>query len=228
MAATNLFTSAKVVPTKQATSKSKKKHTAEITGLEIYAQIEAAIKTLEGLKETYRVSCETDMIDEFLQEGRAIHRRPENFEGYEGIATASCELRKRSVRSGLTEAEIDLLQRHDIEMEKVADTVETFIINPAYVNDGALLGKVSAAISKVKGVPEDFIQLQQGSYKTVPTEKALDQIFAGPSAEVTRVLIKVVGTLALKPKVADLDVAQALKDLAKLVEETETEEGSDD
>lgn len=200
MATPNLFTTAKVVPTTQANSKAPKKVEVEIEGLERYAALDSLEKIIKTLKVTYKGVLETSMIDHMVYEGRQIKRRPENFRGVEGAASASCELRKRSSASALSAEERMLLDKLGVEYEVVDDVVETFVINPVYKDDSALLEKVSKALSTVKGLPADFIQKVEGASRAIVDEKSLDQVFTKSDAA-ARQLINVVGTLAVKPTI---------------------------
>lgn len=215
MASTNLFTQAKVVPAKQAKAKVEKS-TVEIEGLETYSAICAVEKALKALKETYKGAIETHIVDQFVIDGTRAKKRPANFKGSEGSATASCELRKRSSISGLNDEEIILLNKYGIETSVESNAVETFIINPAYKDDQAILGKVSEALGKVKGLPADFIQMQEATKKTIVTDASLDQVFALPEKAV-RELIRVVGVLAVKPTLAGVDVREALESLKDVI-----------
>ena len=100
----NLFSTAstiKVEPKK--TSKADNKAKIEIEGLSDFAMVVSLQKNLEALKETLEGSVKTQMKEVFT---RQSNKRPENFRGFEGSASASCEFRKRSIRSVLTEEEV--------------------------------------------------------------------------------------------------------------------------
>ena len=84
--------------------------------------------------------------------------------------------------------------------------VDTFVINPAYINDSALMGKVAAKLNQVTDIPQDFIMKQEGVSKTVIGEGALDVMFKLP-AETVEGLLRTVGVLALKPRFENLENA---------------------
>jgi len=208
----NAFKTAKPVVAAPKAKKADTKPVVEIKGLEELAAIEAVIKSLSALKETLEADVKTGMKAVFVETGMKAGKRPENFKGQEGIALASCELRKRSSASVLSEKEEQLFAEHNIPTDTITTQVETFIINPAYINDGALLERVGNAIGKVKGVPEDFIQKQEAVTKTVTTDASLDALFTLKDANVVSTMLSMVGTLALKPTIADMKKALEIVD----------------
>lgn len=186
------------------------KPTIKITGLEELAAIDAVMKSLKALRETVEVDVKRAQREHFITEGMKIGRRPENFKASEGIATASCELRARGSNSPLSDDEQAALKPYGIPTETVESVKETYIINPAYFNDGDLLQRIGAAIGKVKGVPEDFIQKQEAVSKVIVSEGALDKLFAIKEKAVITALFNTVGGLAIKPTVGD-KVREALQ-----------------
>lgn len=195
--AMNLFTSAKTVPSKQTRARVEKTQ-VEIEGLEDYAAIVAVEKVLKSLKEGARQRVDESIVDQFIIDGTRAKKRPENFKGFENSVVASCELRRRSTASALNDEEIALLEQYDVPTEESVTVEETYIINPAYASDEKMLARVSEALSKVKGLPSDFIMAQQGSKKVVVAEEAFDRVFNLPE-KVVRVLMKVAFVVGIKP-----------------------------
>jgi hypothetical protein len=193
---TNLFATAKTIPAKKTVAGKPAKPEIRVEGLALYAEIDALEKTLAALKETAKTQVHSVMKDYFVANG------PENFKGVDGLSTASLELRKRSSTSALNEPEQLLMAANGIPMQEVEDRPETFIINPDYKDDAALLKKASAALSKVKDLPSDFLQYQQSTKKIVTTEDSINQIFKLNDKDRIRELLSIVGTLAVKPKTA--------------------------
>jgi hypothetical protein len=189
----NLFATAKKVPAKTATAK-KSVEAVTVTGLELFAEIDALEKTLEALKATARSVVVSEMVAYFAKNG------PENFKGAEGFATGSLELRKRSTTSGLNEQEQLLLAAHKIPTQVVEDRAETYIVNPTYKDETLLLKKASATLSKIKDFPEDFFLYQESTKKTVVTENSITEVFKLNDLDTIKSLIPVVGTLAIKAK----------------------------
>lgn len=207
-----MFATAKTVKT---ATKAKKptKASIEITGIEALSAIDHAIKALTALKETYEADVKSEVSTHFVKAGIEAGKRPANFTGTEGKATASCELRKRSSRSGLAEGEIEMLEAAGIATEIAEDVVDTFVINPAYAGDQDLLAKIEKKLSQIKDLPEDFILRQEGVSRRVVSEAALDQIFT-LDEETVAALLPVVGTIALKPKFE----AESLADVFQVIE----------
>lgn len=216
MTAANLFATAKTVSAKKQTARKPKAVEVEIEGLEVYASIVAIEKTLKALKETYRAQIDEQLNEHFVNEGKAINRRPSNFKGREGDAAASCELRIRSSASGLSDIEQQLLERHGVETEVVETVTEAFIFNPEYRDRSDILEKVSEALSGVEGLPSDLIMKQEGSSKVVVNEDSLNKVFTLPKA-VAEQLLPIVGTLAVKPRLETSDVRDALSRVLEVI-----------
>lgn len=208
----NMFDAAKAAPKKVATKKAaKEKAEVTIVGLEELAVIKTVSKALEGLSDSLESEVKEQIASAFVQTSNG--KKPENFRGVENDASASCELRKRSSRSVLSVDEQALLAEYNISTEIVEDVTEAFVINPKYKDDQALLSKVSTALGKVNGMPEDFIVHQAQEARVVTTATSLDEVFANPNAEVVAQLLKVVGTLAIKPVLNTTDISTALAKL---------------
>lgn len=207
-----MFATAKTVKT-GAKAKKPEKASIEITGIEALSAIDHAIKALTALKETYEADVKSEVAMHFVKAGVEARRRPVNFTGTDGKATASCELRKRSSRSGLAEGEIEMLEQAGITTEVAEDVVDTFVINPAYAGDQNLLAKIEKKLSQIKDLPEDFILRQEGVSRRIVPDAALDQIFTFDEATAAA-LLPVVSTIALKPKFE----AETLSDVFGIIE----------
>lgn len=200
-------------------AKSAKKTKLEVAtpGLQEYAAIDAAIKALTALKDTTGAAIKSDMQDKFVELGAASKTRPESYTGVEGMATASMELRARASSSPLSSDEIELLTEKGIPTEVVTATVETFIINPAYAFNTALLGKIEKTLKSVKGIPDDLFLKQDGTSKTVLAEGALDSVFKH-DADTIADLLPITSVMAIKPKLATDDLGEALKLISGLID----------
>lgn len=218
-----MFSTAKTVQTKKTAAKKNDKRSVEIEGLAQLASIDAVIKALTALKTTIEGDVKSAMAVEFITEGCAAKKRPENFRGIETTelqvadgeiksvaASASCELRIRSSASALSDAEVETLTEAGIATQEAVSVVETYVVNPAYKDNGEILGLVEKKLKGVKGIPEDFIQFQPGEKKTIVGPDALDTLFTLP-AEKARDLLSVVGVLAIKPKLDNDDVGAAFE-----------------
>lgn len=197
----SLFASAKTIEKTAPKSRKPAAKKVEMTNLEKLAAIDAAMKALKGLKETYETSVKGAMSEHFVTQGCAIKSRPENFEGVDGDATGSCQLKLRSSASVLTADDVALLKDHSVPFEVIETTAEAFFINPTYTNDMELLGKVEVALSKVD-LPGDFLMKQERETKSVASDESLDAVFT-KSPALAAELLPVVSVLAIRPKIAD-------------------------
>lgn len=181
----------------------------EIEGLEDYALVDALLKTLEAVKDSYAENVKNQAREHFL-EAAENGKRPENFRGLDGCAEASIELRKRSTRSVLSDDEVAILEAANVPYDTIEDVSEAFVINPKYLGDSALL----ARIEKVKGLPEDFIQKQEKVSRRAVSDDTLTKIFAnGLAGE----LFDLVTTLAIKAKLNTPEDAKTLALVKKLL-----------
>jgi len=210
----NLFTNAKVASKPAKAAKSKDKPEVVIEGIADLAAVDALMKSLAAVKETLEAQVKAQTLDEFkaqVAQGRKI----ENFRGVDDGASASCEFRKRSSVSALTEADIDLLNRYSIPYGENVIVESCFRINPRYTEDSALLEKISKAISKVKDVPEDFIEMQAGVSKRVVTEETI--AVACKDSKAFDAVASVIGTLALKPKLDETDTTKIIEQVKAII-----------
>jgi hypothetical protein len=202
------FANVKTVKPAAKTKKSDKPR-IEMEGMHEFAALAAVIKSLTSVYETMEADIKNQMAMEFVKAGCEKKARPENFKGYEGDnAEASCELRARSSASALSAAEQELFAEYNLPTKKVESIVDTFVINPEYAGNAELMNKIAKKLNTIKDIPEDLFMKQDGVSKTVVGEDALDAVFKLDAAAVTK-LIRVVGTLAIKPRFSDMDVAMA-------------------
>jgi len=192
----------------------------KLAGLEQFSAIKNAMDTLEALAKTVEQDVKGQMLTLFVAAGSSSGLKPENFEGTEGAATASCELRKRSVKSALSPEDKALLVDYNIPVEETKSEVETFIFNPAYINNQAMMAKIEKALNKVAGLPEDLIMKQVGTTTYTVSDETVDAVFAIKDKEKLEKLVPIVTTLAIKPKLDnDKIVAETVRTL--LLGETE-------
>lgn len=212
-----MFANAKTLKT-ATKSKKAEVETVKLAGLEQLGAIDAVMKALTALRATVEMDVKSGMTAEFIKRGMAKQTRPENFKGEEGIATASCQLKKRSSTSPLSDSEIELLTEAKISVETVDLVAETFVINPAYKDDQVLLGKIEKKLSTIKDLPEDFIMKQAGVSRTIVGETALDEVFAFDSADMIAQFLPMVSSLAIKPTLNEDDVSKAFEIVSKIME----------
>ena len=216
----NPFLNAEVAPVAKKSNKKADKVEINIEGLRTVAALDAAEKAIKGLKESLRGSVDAQIMDYFVNASVATKRQPENFRGVEEDASASCELRKRLVRSPLNEQEVQILTENHISVEEVVDRAETFIINPKYVTDEKLMNRVGMTLGKIPGMPADFIQKQEAKKTTVVSENSLPEVFAKPTDKVAE-LLRIVGVIALKPTLAKTDLSEVMGLIKDLVADQE-------
>jgi hypothetical protein len=196
----SMFANAPVAAKKPTAKKGKTKEQIEMKGLEAYAALCAAMEALKGQKEVYEAQLKAEMADKFVADGCAAGRKPESFDAFEGTATGSMQLRARMSRSYLTEEECEILDDANVPYTLDVKVEETFVINPAYATDAKLLAKVEEALKKVKGLPEDFIQRQQGESHNIVTEDSIAAVFKKPVKQAAK-LLPVVTCLAIRAKI---------------------------
>jgi hypothetical protein len=215
----SMFDSAKTLKTGKAPKATSVKEQITIAGIEVVAALDVVIKSLVALKKTKDADVKDAMIGYFAEKGVATGARPVNFRGVEGAASASCELRIRSSASALTPDEIELLAAKNIPMETVVDTVETFVINPEYLNDAEIMGKIEAALKKVKGIPEDLFLKQEGRSKTIVGEGAFDALFSNKdmNEEEAIDLLPLISVPAIKPTLDNDDLSSAFEIARKML-----------
>lgn len=213
----NMFAKAKDKATKTVAKGGKKNAKPEfaIDELDTIAAIDAVMKSLEAMKKTVEADVKDQMKDIFATEGLKKHVRPKNFKGFDNNSFASCELKKRSTRSTLSEDEVNLLDKHGIPYDVVSDVTTTFIINPAYAQDEDLLATVGELLDG--HVPDDFIEMQTGVDRRVVSDRSLDQAFDAKTKKDLLNLLNVVGTFSLKPKY-DGDVKDAIDFVKELLD----------
>jgi len=211
----NIFATATVAPAKKSTKKAEKVEVA-INGLEVYAALDAAYKTIEALKVSARENIDSQIRAYFVEKGATLGAQPANFRGVDSDASASCELRKRSSRSVLNEQEIQILAEAGIPVEEVQDKPETFIINPAYLSDTELMTKIGEILGSVEGIPFDFMQKQEAKKSSVVNDESLVTLFKKGEKEIGE-LLPILTTTAVKPTLAADKTAEALKLVAEKI-----------
>lgn len=195
----NLFAAASAIAPKPKSPKASLKPEVQVERLELYAAIAAATKSLVSMLETVGEQVKDTITAHFVEKGIQQGAQPLNFDGIDGRARASCQIKKRSSNSPLDATEVALLEKHGIPMETVTDVVETFIINPAHATNAELLERVSRALEKVPGLPADFIQKQVGTPKVIATTETLPAIFK-LKREALEEVIRTAGVIAIRPQ----------------------------
>lgn len=216
----NIFTkAAAAAPKAPAKSKKPDKVSVPIKGMKRYAAICQVFTSVETIKKTLASDIKTRILAHFVVEGMKTKGRPVNFQGSEDGATGSCELRVRGSNIPLSETEQALLTEHDIPFETTDRVTETYIINPAYAQDEAMLALVSKALEKVKGLPEDFIQLQSEK-SAIVTAESVTSVFALEDVALVTELLPIVTVIAAgKTKVGGDDKSLAYDVVRGMIDE---------
>jgi hypothetical protein len=197
----NAFAGLNAAPSKPATKKSGAKATVNIEGLKALAALDTMIKALEAAKSLFDTSIKDGpMTDFFVEQGRALKRAPESFTGVEDEATASCQFKAKGSNTTLPDEVAERFDALKVRYETVHDVPATAMINPAHAADEKLAAKLIKFIQKNDEYPADYLVIQEGRSRKVATEDSMVDVFSLAREEDTRELLKMVGTLAIRPK----------------------------
>ena len=208
----NLFATAKVIAPKVTKAKAAK---TEITmpGLQQYAELKALQGAIAAVLGTMETEIKGTAFDMFIETAEATHKAPESFNGTEGIASVNVQMRKRGTNSPLNDAELAILTDAGLTAYEETSVQELFAINPTYATDDKLLAKVSKALEKI--VPADFIMKQDKKAKMVVSAETMESAFR--MSTINPDVIKIVTTMALKPKLESVDIDAILADVKDLL-----------
>lgn len=204
----NLFSAAKVVDAPKPPKKKGEKDTVNIgQDLDIVAAIDALVNSLKSVREIHYNNTTKKMVDHFVQDTMINQKRPENFKGVGEESEASCELRKRSSRSVLSESEVEFLDKHNITYGKEVTspaTEEKFFFNPELVADSKLATKISKALLSIPELRNMDVLLKEEAREEVSSPVVSDESF-DDAAKITdedtlRQIFGVIGTTAIKAK----------------------------
>ena len=207
----NLFAKAGKVAAPAKAAK-KNKDEVQLPGLQQVAELDALIKALSAAKASLEAGVKSAGFDHFFNEAQATAKRPDNFRGLDGTASASIEMRKRSTASALSADEIAMLEANGLTVEKAVAVQEMFGVNPSYATDTALLEKVSAALEDI--VPTDFFVVQEEKSKFVVSEETMEKAFA---IKAPREIIQSISTMAIKPKLEVTDISVIMENVKGLL-----------
>lgn len=175
----------------------------EIKGLEALARLDAAAKAYKAACETVSREVKAEACELFIGQGIQLGKRPANLKAAEGKASASIQL--KASPSALTEDAVAKLEAAKIPLRSADQVAETFVFNPAYIEDSELLEKIKKALNGIKGIPEDLIQFQSQKKIVCDGDATIDAIFrlkakgGVPDRNKIETLLPLVTTLAIKP-----------------------------
>jgi deoxyribodipyrimidine photolyase len=214
----NMFAkAAAVAPAKPKTAKATDTaNSIVIKGVEEFAAICAVMKQLEALQKTLAEDLKNQGVDMMVTEGMRLQRAPESIKAHEGLGNANIQLRCKGSNIALSAEDAERLTAAGIPLQTVDNVVETYVINPAYKDDQGLLEQVSKALAKVKGLPEDFIQLQQDQKVCVDGDNTLSALMRLKDREQVEALLPLVAVKAIRPSFKG-NTEAAIKTVADLL-----------
>lgn len=206
-----LFAKAKAVTAKPTAAAKKTKQEIAISGIQQLAELKAMIASMEAAAKTLEGDIKEQGFGEFLNMTGSV--RPDSFKGVDGQASCSVEMRKRGTNSALNESEVEVLAGFGLKPFTQVVVNQMYGINPVYAENEELMSKVSEALESI--VPEDFIVLQEGVSKQVVDDALCDAAFKMPAGEDRAAAVRIVTTMALKPKLnADYNMASLASTVA--------------
>jgi hypothetical protein len=171
----NLMALAKPAPGGKAEQAHTKPDLVEMPGLRLLAAIVEGGKTVEAVKLIRLGPLQQALLKRMAELGRD-GTVPANYQGIEGEATASCQLRRKGSNQPLAPDQVQVLREAGVSVELHVVTPRTFIVNPAYVDDADMI-KLAGDVLGQAGLPDDFIQQQEAVAWDVVGESALEDIF---------------------------------------------------
>ena len=143
-----------------------------VEGLQHYAAFVAIEKGIAALKDADAAAIKGELEQQFIEAGCDLGRTPENFHGIEGMATASLQLRRKTIKSPLDAMQVRAMAAHKVPVKRIA---ATFQIAEKYMDDMAILDKLNKALAKA-GLPTDLFE-QNNEERHVVTDETIDAIF---------------------------------------------------
>lgn len=225
--AASIFANAKTVEAPKKPRKKGEKEIVTISGLDKYTALDTLMKVIEPLKESEERGIKDTMIDHFIKDAMETGQRPENFKGVDHHSEASCELRKRSSRSPLSPAELQVLKQSGISTEiSIISPAqeEQFIINPEVVamveKDSRLAKEFSQALLGIKKLQGMDILLKVEAVAEESVQVVSDKSFADAakiqSKDEMKQIMNIIGTPAIKAKLT----TDKLEDVLEIIKKT--------
>jgi len=212
----NVFKTAKSVPPPTTSKTEAAKNELVIGGdLDTLSAINALITSLTTISLSFEKSVKNTMFVKFVDDTLFHKKRADNFTGKGDLSTASCEMRKRSSRSYLNEAEVEVLKKNSIPMDEMVTqeaVAERFFFNPEIITDGDIAEKISRALSSIPELDGKDVILRQEPREAVKrpavSEASFDHASKISDKAALSEVLGIISTLAIKPKLntQDLDV----------------------
>lgn len=220
--ANNLFTTAKTMDVPKKPLKKGEKEVVTIDGLDKYTALDTLLKVIEPLKEIEEKKVKDIMIDHFVATTMEISERAPNFKGVNNKSEASCELRKRSSRSPLSPAELQILKAAGVSTETYVTAPaqeEQFVINPEVVamveKDARLAKEFSQALLGIKKLQGIDILLKMQAMAEESVQVASEQSFADAAKikdkDKLKQVLGIIGTPSIKAKLTTEKLDEVLE-----------------
>ena len=214
----NLFKTAIAVPNPEVIIPSNKGNNKDQlyfgAQLDTLAAIRALTKSLEAAGVTTEETIKNATLNAYVDASIKAGKRVANFKGVGDISEASCEVRRKSSRSPLSDLDAAILNENHIPMEKVVVTEkipQRYFFNPAIIADEALAEKITAALSTVKELKGQDIILEQPARaevcNSIVTESAFDAAAKIKNKAVAQKIVSIISTISVKTtlKTQDFD-----------------------
>jgi hypothetical protein len=209
-----------------------------VSGWEELAALDSAVKAMSSLLDLRKSEMKSRLRETFIERGVQAGNKPDSMAIVEGDAKGSSYLTKRSDRSPLGSDDLKLIAETLGEdtvtrgedgaitgINGVAETLESqpsmVVLNPAYVNDQALLKRIDKALEGVRGIPEDLIVQTPAEAKVVVSDTALATMFRS-GEDAAQALLEVLGIVAVRP-VYSAGLEKAWSIIKPLIPEAEVE-----
>jgi len=225
-----LFGSVAVVtPQKRSTGKKEREEVDLGPDLDYLAALMVCGKAIAETAEQMQNALKHRVLDRFAGTMNQTKKRPESFVGSSGRATASCELRRASSASKLTEETVERLTRLGVPCDRKETVPARLVLNPAIVLDQRVLGIVAETLRnepRLDGVT--VVMKQEAEFYHAVAEDTIEVLASKAqddnSLELRQLLEKVatvvIGKFALKNTQPERLVRHALEILteAKLLQ----------
>jgi len=209
----NIFGSATEISAK-AKPKSKRAEKKLDIEFELYVALLILSKAIEGVMGNREESFKKKAGEVFTEDVSKNGRKPDNFDGVSGKASAVFQYKKRGF--GFSSKIAEILDKNNIPYEKEEKIAEHFIVNPEVLADQEKMLEVAKAIEKLD-MPFQVILKQKAEYKYQFTDETFAAIAALQDEALRETLTKDIATIAISsPK---LDSANAVEEALSIVTE---------
>lgn len=186
-------------------------------GLKNHTALCVVKKIVDALIKTGAPEIHTQMNAYFVPEGCRLGQTPANYEGIEGDARASLQMKKKSSNQPLTVEEVAVLREAGITVGRNLLVPKSYIINPDHMGNPLLMKVVGEMIGKMLGqevqvdgpngketvtVPDDIFNIQFEEATDIVADESLDDIFRlyGKKPQVAKMLVEICSYLAINPE----------------------------